>query len=361
MTSPQCNILAFAGKGCTPWAFPFLLELLAGLRDCGCAVGLVTDEAPIGSRRPPFPVVSLESLPARLRALRHGETWKAALGCAEPEVVYIHAPPVHGLCGRLIRQLKAPVVICPGSLRRSADAMVRWHVRSASVIASSQAMRELLVNRLHVPREKVIVVPPGTTADSSPVGPRESEVPVVGTTSEFDPGAGVRLFLDAARLIVNAGRSAEFLVAGEGPAESLLRRHARKLGLSGCVTFASGLTGCRPAVAASDVFVCAEPEGEAEYPILEAMRLGRPVVALPGGGVLEMVEDGRTGLVTTGGNAAELAEAVLRLLEDPALGRALGTAAREVVSSRFRKERWVEETLTVCRRAASSTGKGAQA
>jgi glycosyltransferase involved in cell wall biosynthesis len=76
--------------------------------------------------------------------------------------------------------------------------------------------------------------------------------------------------------------------------------------------------------------------------LLEAMALGRPVVATRVGGVPDVVEDGATGLLVAPGRSGELADAILRLLKAPAFAKELGEAGREKVRSEFSFERQCE-------------------
>ena len=78
-----------------------------------------------------------------------------------------------------------------------------------------------------------------------------------------------------------------------------------------------------------DVFVLpslAEPFGIA---ILEAMALGKPVIVTRAGGPVEIVEEERTGLMVSPGNVTEMADAIIRLLQNPDQIRDMGTAGRE--------------------------------
>src|SRR5438552_6190710 len=68
---------------------------------------------------------------------------------------------------------------------------------------------------------------------------------------------------------------------------------------------------------------------------LEAMACETPVVASAVGGILEVVEDGKTGLLVPPGHPDELAAALGRVLENPALGRSLGQAGRRRVEAQF--------------------------
>jgi starch synthase len=68
---------------------------------------------------------------------------------------------------------------------------------------------------------------------------------------------------------------------------------------------------------------------------LEAMACQAPVVASAVGGILEVVEDGKTGLLVPPADAAALAAALDRVLGNPALGRAMGQAGRRRVEDKF--------------------------
>ncbi len=68
---------------------------------------------------------------------------------------------------------------------------------------------------------------------------------------------------------------------------------------------------------------------------LEAMACETPVVASAVGGIVEVVEDGKTGLLVEPGRPDELAAALRRVLDDPARGRAMGRAGRRRVEERF--------------------------
>jgi len=82
----------------------------------------------------------------------------------------------------------------------------------------------------------------------------------------------------------------------------------------------------------------------------EAMAFGRPVVAAAGGGLLELVSDGETGLLVPPRDAKALRASVERLLADPELRRRLGEAARARARERFGWDAVIERTLDVYRR-----------
>ena len=83
--------------------------------------------------------------------------------------------------------------------------------------------------------------------------------------------------------------------------------------------------------------------------MLEAMSLGRPVIASAVGGVYSVVRDNETGLVVPPRDSGALARRILELLDAPVHARAIGTAARQAVSEEFGVERMVERTAALYR------------
>ena len=81
--------------------------------------------------------------------------------------------------------------------------------------------------------------------------------------------------------------------------------------------------------------------------ILEAMSLQKPVVATNVGGIPELVEDGKTGILVPPNNSNMLVQAMLRLLQNHSLTQEMGEAAFERVRERFSKERMCERILNL--------------
>lgn len=199
--------------------------------------------------------------------------------------------------------------------------------------------------------------------------PVESQV--VAVFSRLTPLKGLEYFLDAAAEIAVRVPAARFLVVGndrEGPVGywSGLEARAQALGLGDRILFA-GLRCDVPRLLAA-VNVCVQPslsEGLSNV-VLESMAAGVPVVATHAGGNSETVEDGVSGLLVAPRDAAGLAHAVLRILNDDALAERLAAAGRERIAARFSRERMVRETEALYLRlleqkTARRTGWGFQA
>ena len=100
-------------------------------------------------------------------------------------------------------------------------------------------------------------------------------------------------------------------------------------------------------MAAADAVCLASDAEGVPMAILEAMALGRPVVATDVGGVSEAVESGVTGLLVPTNDEAALAAAFLELVADPGLRRRLGEKGRQRYREGFGVDRMVEEYAQV--------------
>lgn len=171
--------------------------------------------------------------------------------------------------------------------------------------------------------------------------------PIVGVVARLEPEKGHPTLLEAWPRVLAAVPNAHLLVVGEGSRRDELEAQAASLGLLGSdpahPSSALGrrvvFTGRRddvPAVtAALDVAVLPSYREAQGLSILEAMALSRPVVASAVGGIPEVIEDGRSGLLVPPHDRDALARAITRLLLDHPFADLLGRAGRELAHERF--------------------------
>jgi glycosyltransferase involved in cell wall biosynthesis len=100
-------------------------------------------------------------------------------------------------------------------------------------------------------------------------------------------------------------------------------------------------------LAKADIFVTPSVSEGLGVAVLEAMAMGRPVVATATGGLPEAVLDGETGLLVPPGEPAALAEALVSLLRDPTRARRMGEAGRERALAHFDSRRIVPRILAL--------------
>lgn len=132
------------------------------------------------------------------------------------------------------------------------------------------------------------------------------------------------------------------LLVGDGPARGELEALARQLGIGDRTIFAGFQKLPLPWLAAMDVFALPSAQEGLPRVILEAMLLGKPVVASDIVGSRELVVDGETGFLHDYGDEGALGARLARLLGDPELARRCGEAGRRRVLDEFGIERYVE-------------------
>jgi L-malate glycosyltransferase len=150
----------------------------------------------------------------------------------------------------------------------------------------------------------------------------------------------------ALRALAESPQGVQLWIVGEGPEEAHLRELARALNLEARVRFLGLRHRVEPFMQAADVVVCPSLWEEAAGLVnLEAAACGLPVLASRVGGIPEMVEDGRTGLLFTAGQHSELARLIRRLHDDAPFRRTLGETARATAIKRFSPENSIHQVL----------------
>ncbi|MDQ3644532.1 MAG: glycosyltransferase family 4 protein [Actinomycetota bacterium] len=208
-----------------------------------------------------------------------------------------------------------------GPVRRRA---MGWVLRrSARVLAGSGASGHVLEARYGAPAVEVVpnAIAPITAGGE---GAHASPTPTVLYLGGFaNPVKGGAVLVTALPALRRACPQAVVELAGPGqpPAGLRAREGVRWLGWL-------DETAKRAALERADVFVLPSTSEGLPVALLEAMAHGKAVVASRVGGIPEIVEDGREGLLVEPGDPQRLASALARLLEDRALARTLGAAAR---------------------------------
>jgi glycosyltransferase involved in cell wall biosynthesis len=168
---------------------------------------------------------------------------------------------------------------------------------------------------------------------ADPNGVREefgipSDAPLVGTVANLKPHKGIHHLLRAAALIQRTVPDAHFLVVGQGDARERLEALASKLGLDNAVTFTGFREDAVRIASAFDLFAMSSLHEGLSIALIEAMALGKPVVVTRVGGLPEVVEDGKDGILVPPSDPRTLAARITELFGDPALRERLGQAAR---------------------------------
>jgi glycosyltransferase involved in cell wall biosynthesis len=163
---------------------------------------------------------------------------------------------------------------------------------------------------------------------------REIAPPVVGIVGRLVAEKGYREFFEMAQRVAQARPEVRFLVVGDSlpsdrkPLKEALRRWVQQAGLEDRFVFTGHTDQVAYYLRQMDVFTLPSYREGLPVSVLEAMATGLPVVASDIRGCREAVVHGQTGFLVPPKNAAALAEAVLRLLDNPELARRMGRAGR---------------------------------
>jgi glycosyltransferase involved in cell wall biosynthesis len=175
---------------------------------------------------------------------------------------------------------------------------------------------------------------------------------LVGTVGMLEERKGHRYLLEAIA-IVNRARDAasriKCAMAGEGAMRDELGSLARELGIASDILFLGMVSDSRQLLDALDVFVFPSLKEGLGVALLEAMACGLPVVATRAGGVIDIVEDNRSGLLVPPRDSASIASAIASLAKDASGRSLLGSAARVRVAENFSMDAMTRNTISLYR------------
>ena len=164
---------------------------------------------------------------------------------------------------------------------------------------------------------------------------------VFGSVSRFSREKGHRFLLEAFALLhkMLPGQPIELLLLGEGREEHTLRAQARRLGVEPRVCFAGFQSRPAPWMKVMDCMVHPSLAEGTPNSVLEAMLLGVPVIATTVGGVPDVIQNGKTGLLVEPSSATALAEAMKRMVRSATLPKQLASEAKYHVQEKFSPKR----------------------
>jgi glycosyltransferase involved in cell wall biosynthesis len=223
---------------------------------------------------------------------------------------------------------------------------VRWANR---IVAVSSGIAEDLVLRYGIPSAKIVVIPNGIDPEclrpSRPATAIRAEFGVAPSSAlivqvgRLTPQKGFDTLLLALVRIRAAFPSVRTLLVGDGPDRPALESLASRLGIDDCVQFLGYRTDVIDILTAAELVTVPSRSEGMPYTLLEAMGLGRPVVASRIPGIIEVVQDGHTGILIPPNDPAALASAALRVLRNPQSAATFGAHAKTHTLTYFTAER----------------------
>ena len=263
-----------------------------------------------------------------------------------PDVIHVHGPRMLSQGLWLGKTLDRPVVLNISDQTEAARVSLPSGSEIARIICVSESVKAALSSRFEQIEQRVIL--PGVPLDLSRevnVVLKEDHVPVIGMAGPLEVIKGGSFFLRACHRVLEAGHKIRIVVAGSGPEERNLRRLSTSLELDDHITFVDDGTAMEAYLSAIDIFCLPSLQQGFGVIMLEAMALGRPVIASGVGGILTILEDEKNGVIVPPSDSRALAERMLKLLEDPEQTQKMAIAGQNLVEDRFTIDRMIDNTI----------------
>jgi glycosyltransferase involved in cell wall biosynthesis len=175
---------------------------------------------------------------------------------------------------------------------------------------------------------------------------------LVGAVGRLAPQKGYSFLLAAIPQVLAQQPDCYFLIIGDGALRAELAQQASGLGIAERVLFAGARHDVEMLYQVMDLLVLPSLWEGLPTVLLESMAAGIPVIATATSGSVELIEHEVTGLLTPVGDSVALAAALLRLLQAPALGARLSTAAKDRIQNRFAIQTIADQYAALYRKLA---------
>ncbi len=327
----------------------------------------------------------------------------ARMRALQPALVHAQTPATSGLGHWLARRLRVPLVVTAHDFLGPQERLRFSPPYGGRMIAVSSSLKgdlirqvrrigdqiKVIASGVETPEEcppevaaalRHVELEPGLELESSSVGESTKNKPtsaegssaawqrqrggqtggvkdrVIGTAGMLEPVKGHQVFLSAAKLVFEKQPQTAFLVVGTGPLERQLRQQTRDLNLSHRVTFLPDLPDHRMALPAVDVFCLPSLQEGLGTVLLEAMAVGKPVVASNVGGVSSVIRHKETGYLVPPNDPQQLSQGLLEVMQDEALASRLASSGAELVRQKYHAARMVSETAGLYRKLLQRRG-----
>lgn len=220
------------------------------------------------------------------------------------------------------------------------------------IIAVSDGVKRFLVREAGFPIDKIRVVRYGIDPSDIEIDMKknirqelgiENDAPLIGCVGRLISQKGHKYIIEAARKVIENFPKVRFLIVGKGPLEKMLKRMSRDLKISSSIIFTGFREDVYSIIDKLDLLILPSLWEGFGLVLLEAMALGKPIVATNVGGIPEVVKDGEAGILIPPKDSDALANAIIKLLKDKQLAKRMGEAGRKRVEEYFQANRMAEE------------------
>ena len=220
-------------------------------------------------------------------------------------------------------------------LRRLIDGYVIGRL-ATRFLAVSEADRRRMIDIEHVPEEKTLTIPnayiPRPTSGDGDLRAElgiPADAPLVGTVCQLRRQKRLDVLMDAFALVAEQRPDTHFVIIGDGTQRPELERRISAAGLEDRVHAPGTRTDLETIFRAYDVAVMSSDYEGLPLFACECMGHGVPLVATAVGGLPDLIDDGRTGMLVPRRDPRALGEAIVELLDDAPRREAMAAAAKE--------------------------------
>ena len=283
---------------------------------------------------------------ARLQTLR--QLWRFAQWCRRERIAVLHTCDFYSNVFGLLGGALAGVPVRIGSRRElnpdktsGQIRLQRLAYRFAPRVAANSPAAAAILREEGIPSPAVALISNGVDAAAyAEPAPRRAVRRVI-TVANLRPEKSHETLIAAAAQLAASCPDLRYQIVGDGSRRQELEALAQARGVGGIIEFLGHREDVPALLAAADVFVL--PSRSEAFPngAIEAMAAGLPVVACAVGGLLDLIETGRTGILVPPSDPEPLAAALRSLYEHPERAQAMGGEARREVHARYSFERMV--------------------
>jgi glycosyltransferase involved in cell wall biosynthesis len=218
--------------------------------------------------------------------------------------------------------------------------LARWLAhRTDAIVGVSEGVKNRLLE-LGFPTEKCMAIPNGVNVTQLETVMRpdwSNRLPQVIMASRFARQKDPKTLIKAMQILQERGLATLLSFAGLGKPSLIKQCHkmAAQAGLSESINFLGQVTRLPELLAQHQVFVLSTHYEGMPLALIEAMAMGCACIATDVVGVREVIAHGQTGLLVPEGDAQALADAIEKLLVQPAWAEMMGIAARDSVKAKF--------------------------
>ncbi len=286
----------------------------------------------------------------------------------KPDVLHLHSPKAAGLgaiAGRLARTPQILYTVHGWAFNESRPLHQRLGIIAASWVTMLLCSRVILLSEreysqsLLFPgtKRRLSLVPLGIKPPvfvsidgarqhiAKTIGMSISDLgkrPIVGTIAELHPNKGLHYLINAWTTVIHEHPQAILIIIGDGQDAASLSMLIKERGLQSSIFMTGYMEQASEYLKALSIFVLPSIKEGLPYVILEAGAASLPVVATTVGGIPEIVEDMRSGVLVQPHNVRELAHAISFMIEHPDERRSHGAALRERILTNFAIDTMIE-------------------